>query len=129
MVITGCETMNPMAHEGNRLREVLERSAKTPADLAKACGVTRPAVDRYLNAAMIGKKAWTTVREGLKKLDIDPLKVKPNDVIVDDPEDLRPYVEDFSREQLVKLLHILDADRLEREKLVYFIDGLLKTKK
>jgi len=115
-----------MSHDGERIRKLLAATGNTPADLARAANVTRTAVDRYLKADNIGKNAWLTVRAGLTKLGIDPRKVKPDDR-AEEEIDLRPLVTDFSRDQLDRLRKILDADALSREKLIYFVDGLLLT--
>lgn len=115
-----------MSHDGDRIRKLLSATGKTPADLARAANVTRTAVDRYLKAESIGKNAWLTVRVGLTKLGIDPRKVKPDDSAVEEV-DLRPLVHGFNRDQLECVRKILEADNLSRDKLIYFIDGLLLT--
>lgn len=121
--------MVPMAHEGERIKALLTTAGRTPADLARAADVTRTAVDRYLKAATIGPNAWKTVRPGLVKLNIDPRKVKPDDVINETEVDLRPLVVDFTREQLDRMRKILEADTGAREKLIYYIDGVLQPRK
>lgn len=113
-------------HDGERIRKLLAATGKTPADFARASGVTRTAVDRYLKAETIGKHAWLTVRVGLSKLGIDPRRVRPDDR-PEEEIDLRPLVHGFDREQLECVKKILEADTLHREKLLYFIDGLLLT--
>lgn len=117
-----------MPHEGERIKTLLSSIGKTPADLARAADVTRTAVDRYLKAGTVGPIAWTTVRAGLLKLGIDPRKIKPDDAIKE-VVDLRPLVEDFSRDQLARIRKILEEDGLAREKLAYFIDGVLQPRK
>ncbi len=117
--------MNAMAHEGEKVRWELDRIGKKPADLARACGVSRTAVDHYMKAAKIGKHSWTTLRAGLVKLGIDPFKIKADDVIVESDEDLRPYVQGFSREELENIKRVLEADQAARERLLYYLDGVL----
>lgn len=122
--------MTAMAHEGERIKQMLTATGRTPADLSRAAGVSRTAVDRYLKAATIKKIAWVTVRKGLVKLQLDPRKVKPDDQVSIDVEiDLRPLIHDFSRDQLERLKTILDADIGPREKLSYFVDGALHPRK
>lgn len=123
--------MNPMPHEGNVLRELLEKQGRTPADLARACNVTRTAVDRYLKAAKIGRIAWPTLRAGLVKMGIDPIRIKPDDRPPEHEhrEDLRPLVYSMERSELEALKKILESPPTEREKLLWFIDGLLQHKR
>jgi hypothetical protein len=129
MVLTERDSMILMAHEGERIRELVERAGKKPSDFARACGVTRTAVDRYLGSAKIGKHAWTTVRAGLVKMGIDPSKVRPQEEPMAEEKDLRPLIAGWSREQLEALKAVLDAEQLAREKLSYYIDGLLTTRR
>jgi hypothetical protein len=122
----------PVAHEGARIRELLERQHKRPVDLARACGVTQTAVARYLAAEQLGAKAWETVSGGLTKLGIDPRHVRTPPPLTfiarEGPEDLRPLLQGFNRKQLEALLKILESteearyvlrvvvkDRVERE--------------
>lgn len=123
--------MEPMAHEGERIRALLLSAGKTPADLARAAKVSRTAVDRWLKADKIGKHAWLTARPGLKKLHIEPSRVKPEDPVSESEEevDLRPLVHDFTKDQLGRIKFILDQDPLPREKLAYWIDGTLNPRK
>lgn len=114
-------------HDGERIRKLLSATGKTPADLARAAGVTRTAVDRYLKAERIGKLAWLTVRVGLTKIGIDPRKVRPDDQAAEEEIDLRPLIHGFDRDELERIKKILEADTLDREKLLYFVDGLLLT--
>lgn len=122
--------MTPMAHEGERVRELLGKINRKPADLARACGVSRPAVDRYLDAPKIERRAWATLRPGLVKMGIDPKKVKPDDEATEQPvEDLRPLVANLSREELERIRKILEANEGAREKLLYYVDGALLPKR
>lgn len=125
-VFTANENIEDMGHEGERIKRLLSAIGKTPADFARACNVTRTAVDRYLKAEEIGKNAWHTVRVGLVKLGIDPRKVRPEDQMSEEI-DLRPLVHGFDRDQLERVRRILDADTVSREKLSYYIDGILLT--
>lgn len=125
-MLTESENIPDMGHDGERIKRLLSAAGKTPADLARSCNVTRTAVDRYLKAELIGKNAWLTVRLGLSKLGIDPRKVRPEDQMTEEI-DLRPLVHGFDREQLERVRRILEADTMSREKLAYFIDGILLT--
>lgn len=129
-MFTRSDTIVSMAHEGERIKQLLMAIGKTPADLARASGVSRTAVDRYLKAPEIKKIAWLTVRKGLVKLHIEPRKVKPDDQVESEVElDLRPLIHDFSRDQLERLKTILEADIGPRERLAYFVDGALHPRK
>lgn len=114
-------------HEGQRIRELLAAVGKTPADLARACDVSRTAVDRYLKAAEIGKIAWLNLRPGLVSVGIDPRKVKPDDRVTDVFDvDLRPLLQGFDADQLSRIKKLIDSDELSRVKLSYWLDGHLK---
>jgi transcriptional regulator with XRE-family HTH domain len=116
---------NPEQFEGTKLRRALLAVGKTPADMARACGVTRTAVDRYLKAETIGDVAWRTVRLALIKLGIDPKKVRPTDVDVEEQEqDLQPLVHDFTLSQLERLKKILKADEGPQKLLFSYIEGI-----
>ena len=129
MLSTNGATVTGMANEGEKLRAALAAVGKTPADLARVVNVTPTAVARYLKAEVIGKNAWLTVRPGLAKLGIDPQKIKADDSVVTLETDLRPLVSDFNRDQLERLRTILQEDMGPREKLLYYIDGMLHPRK
>jgi transcriptional regulator with XRE-family HTH domain len=114
-------------HEGQRLRELLAAVGKSPADLGRACKVSRTAVMRWLNAEQIGKVAWLNVRPGLVTLNIDPRKIKPDDRIADTRDvDLRPLLHGFDHDELLRIKKIAEADDHSREKLIYYLDGHIK---
>lgn len=130
MVFTASESIVVMAHhDGHKLRAELARIGRSPADFARAAGVSRTAVDRWLNTPDIGRVAWRTIRPALVRVGIEPATIKPNEPAPEAEVDLRPLIHDFTVDQMRRLLEILSSDRLPRDKLEFFIDGKLSSKK
>jgi transcriptional regulator with XRE-family HTH domain len=116
------DTIEDVPHEGELLRELLRESEKTPADLARACGVSAQAVQRYVQAERIGERAWFSVKEGLRKLGIDAQRIRSEGDRLP-TIDLRPLVHDFSRSQLVRLKQILESSDISKQLLLFYISG------
>src|SRR5690349_7870069 len=106
------------AHEGEKVREMLDLAERSPIDLAHACAVSESMARRYLKTAHFGAKAWETVSRGLVALGLDPRRVRqvvdPTLAAREEPERLVPLLNGFGRRQMEALLRILDASEQAR---------------
>lgn len=112
-------------HEGERLKEVLDRKGLTQADFGRLCGVSRSAVWKYYRAKSMDRRMWAKVRNGLLAAGIDPANIRPEEPAVEE-EDLVPRVEHWPDEQLLTLRMILTSTAEARKDLVKWLNGALR---
>jgi len=120
------ENVPDVNEEGLRLRQLLERTRYAQQDLADACGVTRAAVNRWVNLDTFPDRTWKKIVEGLNRLTLPPSEVRAeHGRIAAAQEDLTKLVESWKRPQLATLKHILESDFASRDNLLSFLKGAL----
>ncbi len=114
--------------DGKKLKAVLAKHGYKPAHLAKALGVSETATSKYTAAIEWQPAMWATIVSGLEKLGIDPGEVRASYTMRRErpAEDLRPLTDHFPAGTLTHLRTLLAADEPERQRVLDYLDGLLK---
>lgn len=114
--------------EGKKLKSVLAKHGYKPAHLAKALGVSETATSKYVAAIEWQPAMWASIVAGLEKLGIDPQEVRGSHTMRRErpADDLRPLTEHFPAGSLAHLRTLLSAEEPERQRVLDYLDGLLK---
>jgi len=122
----GHETVDSV-HEGEKLKKILDSTRRSQAELAKAAGVTRAAVYRWVNTERFPLRMWATISTGMTRLGLNPNEIRPADGSPLVIEDLTVLVKGWTREQLIVLKRILEAPHPHsRQNLLSYIYGALQ---
>lgn len=60
-----------VAHEGRKLRQLLDQHGKTVADLSRASGKSAQAIYKWLEQEVFGARAWVTIRRAMRDIGLD----------------------------------------------------------
>lgn len=116
--------------EGEKLRRLMERHAKTQAELGRLLNIGRAAVNHYFEKERFSAKVWIKLKVALPKMGMDPADVRPReDDEVQHDEDLTVLVEDWSHEHLEQLRTILMASAPSRTHVLAYVNGALRQRR
>lgn len=130
MVDRGVFTVGVM-HEGKKLVALIEGHKLNKVSFGKACGVGPSAVQKMVNADEWKPGMWATIVSGLDKLGIDPQELRPSTTAFRErpAADMRPMVDTIPVPALRTVRDLLAAGDRERQRVLDYLDGLLKSGK
>lgn len=112
--------------EGEKLRRLLEIKRYEQLDLAKATGVTKTAVGKWIKESVFSNRVWPKIRDGLLKIGLNPADIRAGAQDQEASEDLTKLVERWPREQLTVLRRIVVSDDVSKSRLLAYLDGALR---
>lgn len=116
--------------DGDRLRAVLEKHGKKPADLERALGKSRQMVHVYMTAPQFSAHMRETIRRGLDKMQIDPGELADDPTAITDPDELRRMLDRVPHDALPDLKRMLEIqDRATRMGLLALIADRIERKR
>jgi len=120
---------NEHAHEGNRIKALLEQQGHNIQDLARAGGVSWQAAKKWVQSEVLGAGARETASAALGKLGIDPRSIWPTQslastAISTEIDALKPMLKLFSLDQLETVRRLLLAEKADQIRLVDSIDAI-----
>lgn len=115
-------------HEGKKLETLLDARNIGKAEFGRACGVGPSAVQKMLKAVEWKPGMWATIASGMEKIKIDPGELRGSVVAFRErpAQDLRPLVDAIPAPALTALRTLLGADDRERQRVLDYLDGLLR---